>query len=263
MEWLEEVDIFLCLRRMEFQKNIFLLSVLWKKPNKLYMNKKVFQGLGLFVLLCMTALTANAQWSLGIKGGWDYTSITRSNAGRIDETYSPLSGYDVGIQARYGFTDWFALRADLSVMRRSHRMDRHLDYLDSLYTEHHNLYLMLPVLADLSFGGEHFRGHAMLGGYIGYWLQDHIKGKTYWMTDYCMYYNPFDEKRPFTPEDRRFDAGLVGGLGLSYQFNEHWALNLDALYYYDLVSHRRSSPHLRDPRYLNTLSITFGASYIF
>ena len=263
MEWLEEVDIFLCLRRMEFQKNIFLLSVLWKKPNKLYMNKKVFQGLGLFVLLCMTALTANAQWSLGIKGGWDYTSITRSNAGRIDETYSPLSGYDVGIQARYGFTDWFALRADLSVMRRSHRMDRHLDYLDSLYTEHHNLYLMLPVLADFSFGGEHFRGHAMLGGYIGYWLQDHIKGKTYWMTDYCMYYNPFDEKRPFTPEDRRFNAGLVGGLGLSYLINEHWGLNLDVLYYYDLVSHRLSSPHLRDPRYLNTLSVTFGASYVF
>ena len=85
------------------------------------MNKKVFQGLGLLALLCMTALTASAQWSLGIKGGWDYTSITRSNAGRIDETYSPLSGYDAGIQARYGFTDWFALRADLSVMRRSHR----------------------------------------------------------------------------------------------------------------------------------------------
>ncbi len=227
------------------------------------MNKKVIQGLGLLALFCMAALTASAQWSLGIKGGWDYTSITRSDVGRIDETYSPLSGYDAGIQARYGFTDWFALRADLSVMRRSHRMDRHLDYLDSLYTEHHNLYLMLPVLADFSFGGEHFRGHAMLGGYVGYWLQDRIKGKTYWMTDYCMYYNPFDEKRPFTQEDRRFNAGLVGGLGLSYRFTEHWSLNLDALYYYDLVSHRRSSPHLRDPRYLSTLSVTFGASYIF
>jgi hypothetical protein len=227
------------------------------------MNKKVFQGLGLLVLLCMTALTSSAQWSLGIKGGWDYTSITRSNAGRVDETYSSKSGYDVGIQARYGFTNWFALRADFSVMRRSHRMDRHLNYLDSLYTEHHNLYLMLPVLADFSFGGKHFRGHAMVGGYVGYWLQDHIKGKTYWMTDYCMYYNPFDEKREFTSEDRRFNAGLVGGLGLSYLIGEHWDLNLDALYYYDLVSHRRSSPHLRDPRYLSTLSVTFGVSYQF
>lgn len=215
------------------------------------------------VLMSSVALTVNAQWSLGIKGGWDYTSITRSNAGRIDETHSPLSGYDVGIQARYGFTDWFALRADLSVMRRSYRMDRHLNYLDSLYTEHHNLYLMLPVLADFSFGGEHFRGHALLGGYVGYWLQERRKGKTYWMTDYYVFFDDFNEVREFTSEDRRFNAGLVGGVGLSYLINEHWGLNLDALYYYDLVSHRRSSPHLRDPRYLNTLSVTFGASYTF
>ena len=225
--------------------------------------RKTLKTLSLTVLLCATALTVSAQWSLGIKGGWDFTSITRSNAGRIDETYSSLSGYDVGIQARYGFTNWFALRADLSVMRRSHRMDRHLDYLDSVYTEHHNLYLMLPVLADFSFGGEHFRGHAMLGGYIGYWMRERVKGKTYWMTDYYMYYTPFDEKREFTQEDRRFNAGLVGGLGLIYLINEHWGLNLDALYYYDLVSHHRGYAHLRDPRYLSTLSVTFGGYYQF
>ena len=227
------------------------------------MNRNILLKLGIVMALLCSVLVANAQWSLGIKGGWDYTSITRSDAGRIDENYSPKSGYDVGIQARYGFTNWFALRADLSVMRRSHRMDRNLNYLDSLYTEHHNLYLMLPVLADFSFGGEHFRGHAMVGGYVGYWLQDHIKGKTYWMTDYNMYYNPFDEKREFTSEDRRFNAGLVGGLGLSYLIGEHCSLNLDALYHYDLVSHRRSSPHLRDPRYLNTLSVTVGVCYQF
>lgn len=227
------------------------------------MRKDYFKTVLFVALLFGSAMTVSAQWSVGVKGGWDYTSITRSNASRIDETYSPLSGYEVGIQARYGFTDWFALRADLSVMRRSHRMDRHLDYLDSLYTEHHSLYLMLPVLADFSFGGQHVRGHAMLGGYVGYWLQDRIKGTTYWMTDYCMYYNPFDEKRDFTSEDRRFTAGLVGGLGLSYLINDHWGLNLDALYYYDLVSHRRSPAHLRDPRYLSTLSVTLGVSYQF
>ena len=227
------------------------------------MRKNLLKNLLVATLLCGAAITVNAQWSVGIKGGWDYTFITRSNAGRIDETYSPLSGYDVGIQARYGFTDWFALRADLSVMRRSHRMDRHLHYLDSLYTEHHNLYLMLPIMADFSFGGKHFRGHALVGEYVGYWLQDHIKGKTYWMTDYCMYYNPFDEKRPFTQEDARFCAGLTGGLGLSYLINEHWGLNLDALFYYDLTSHHRSSPHLQDPRYLNTFSVTLGVSYQF
>ena len=105
------------------------------------------------ILLCITALTASAQWSVGVKGGWDYTTIMRSNAGRIDESYSGFSGFDAGIQARYGFTDWFALRADFSFMRRSHRMERNLNYLDPVFTNHHNYYLMLPVLADFSFGG--------------------------------------------------------------------------------------------------------------
>ena len=103
----------------------------------------------------------------------------------------------------------------------------------------------------------------MLGGYIGYWMRERVKGKTYWMTDYYMYYTPFDEKREFTQEDRRFNAGLVGGLGLIYLINEHWGLNLDALYYYDLVSHHRGYAHLRDPRYLSTLSVTFGGYYQF
>ena len=217
----------------------------------------------LVLLFCGTAVSLSAQWSLGVKGGWDITSITRSDASRVDETYSPVGGYEAGIQARYGFRDWIAIRADLSVMRRSHRMDRHLNYLDSLYTEHHNLYLMLPVTVDFSFGGKHLRGHALLGGYAGFWLRDHIMGKTYWMTDYYVYFNDFDEMRTFTAEDRRFCAGLTGGLGLSYAITDHWGLNLEALYYYDLTSHHKGYPHLRDPRYLNTLSVTFGVNHTF
>ena len=217
----------------------------------------------LVLLFCGMAVSLSAQWSLGVKGGWDITSITRSDASRVDETYSPVGGYEAGIQARYAFRDWVAIRADLSVMRRSHRMDRHLNYLDSLYTKHHNLYLMLPVTVDFSFGGKHLRGHALLGGYAGFWLRDHIVGKTYWMTDYYVYFNDFDEMRTFTAEDRRFCAGLTGGLGLSYAITDHWGLNLEALYYYDLTSHHKGYPHLRDPRYLNTLSVTFGVNYTF
>ena len=48
------------------------------------------------LLLCLTAFTADAQWSVGVKGGWDYTTIMRSNAGRIDESYSRFSGFDAG-----------------------------------------------------------------------------------------------------------------------------------------------------------------------
>ena len=215
------------------------------------------------VLLCWMATEANAQWSVGVKGGMTRTSIDRTNLGRIDESYSTLNGFEIGVNGRYEFFDWLAVRADLGFMKRSYRMDRSLNYLDPVYTKYKNSYLMLPVMADLSFGGERLRGHLLGGGFVGYWLSSRVVGKTYWMTDYYVYFNDFDEKRSFNDEDRRFTAGLVGGISMSYDINEHIGVNCDALYYYDLVSHHKGYKHLSDPRYLNTLSICLGVYYIF
>ncbi len=209
------------------------------------------------------AAEAHAQWSLGVKGGWNSTSETRSSGGRIDESYSSLDGYDAGITAKCELTDWMGIRADLDLMQRSHRMDRNLHYIDPVYTEYRNTYLMLPVMADFSFGGERLRGHLLCGGFAGYWLKADVKGTTYWMTDYYVYFNDFDEAHAFTSEDQRLTAGLVGGVGLSYDLAQSWRIALDALYYYDLVSNHKDYPHLADPRYLNTLSCTLGVSYLF
>ena len=233
--------------------------------------KKNYLKLIAVVLLSWTAVVANAQvnpkWTIGVKGGYNWTNIDRSNMGRIDETYSPLGGADVGIQAKYAVTDWFAIRADLSYMNRSHRMDRNLHYLDPVYTKYSNDYLMLPLMADFSFGGEALRGHALCGGFGSYWLNARVEGKTYWMTDYYVYFDDFKGKREFNSEDQRLIAGAVGGLGLSYVFasllESELVISVDALYYYDLVSHHKGYAHLSDPRYLNTLSLTLGLSYSF
>lgn len=218
------------------------------------------------VMLCCTTTAALAQtgprWTVGVKGGITRTAIDQSNLGRTDETYSACNSWDFGIQAKYAFTDWFAIRADFGAMNRSYRMDRNLHYLDPVFTEHRNNYLMLPVMADFSFGGTTLRGHAYCGGYGAYWTNAHVEGKTYWMTDYYLYFNDFNENRSFNSEDQRLIAGAVGGLGLSYAFlsmpGMNMALSVDALYYYDLVSHHKGYANLSDPRYLNTLSITMG-----
>lgn len=217
----------------------------------------------LLALALMMSLGASAQWVAGVKGGWTQTSTTRTNLGRIDESYSAMSGFEFGIQGKYMFYDWLAVRADLSWMRRSHRMDRNLNYLDPVYTKYRNDYLMLPVTADLSFGNDKLRGHVLCGGFIGYWMQSKVKGTTYWMTDYYVYFDDFNEKHDFNDEDRRFTAGLVGGVGLSYDITEQIGVNLDGMFYYDLVSYHKGYEHLSDPRYLNTLSLTLGVYYKF
>ena len=226
-----------------------------------------------FILLGWIMAEATAQeppkWTIGVKGGWSYTSIDRSNMGRVDETYSPLSGYDVGVQARYSVLDWLAIRADLDFMTRSHKMDRNLHYIEPVYTKYSNDYLVLPVMADFYFGGKKLRGHAYGGVYGAYWMKARTEGTTFWMTDYYIYFDDFKENRPFNSEDRRLTAGGVGGLGLSYAFPDVWekgngpVITLDALYYHDFVSHHKGYSHLSDSRYLGTLSITLGLAFCF
>ena len=237
------------------------------------MKSKFYLKYTAVILLCWMTMGAAAQekprWTVGVKGGWSYTSIARSNMGRVDETYSPLSGYATGVQARFRALDWLAVRVDLDFMSRSHKMDRNLHYIDPVYTKYVNDYLVLPVMADFSFGGKKLRGHAYGGVYGAFWMKARTEGTTYWMTDYYIYFDDFKEPRAFNNEDRRLTAGGVGGLGLRYAFLDVWkkgggpVITLDALYYYDFVSHHKGYPHLSDPRYLSTLSITLGVAFCF
>lgn len=218
--------------------------------------------IGIIFLSILSYNTASAQWQIGAKTGADVTTITRSQAGRVDEEYSSQSGYDFGISGRYQFNDWFAVRADLELLQRNHRMDRNLNYLEPVYTKHTNTYLQLPVMADFSFGGKKLRGHLYAGGYVGSWLTVKTSGVSYWMTDFNINFTDFDESYNFTDEDRRFNAGLTGGVGISYDINKKWRIEADAIYDYDLVSHHKSTI-VKDPRYLNTLAFTLGCYYSF
>lgn len=231
---------------------------------KLHLNlRRQSRKLLLLLAFCALCNVSMAQWAVGVRGGVASTSITRSHADRIDEVYKPRLGFDLGVNARYTVNSWFAVRADLALMQRNHRLQRQLNYISPVRTDHVNSYLVLPVMADFSFGGTQLRGHLYTGAFCGYWLSQCVKGTTYYMTDYEVFFNPLDEKRAFTSEDRRFDAGLACGLGLSYSLTECLYLNLDALYYYDLLSHHKGYPHLEDYRYLNTASLTLGVTYTF
>ena len=215
------------------------------------------------IMFCLTATQANAQLALGLKGGWTRTSTDRSNVGRIDESYPSLSGFDIGLQAQYSFNDWMAFRIGLDYMKRSHRMNRNLFYVSQAYTEYRNDYLMLPVMADFSFGGKLLRGHLLCGGFGGYWLKAHVKGTGFTPHLTETFYQDFDANHDFTTEDQRLMAGLVGGIGLTADLSNHIGINIDALYYYDLVSYHKGYPHLNDPRYLNTISLSMGIYYKF
>jgi opacity protein-like surface antigen len=216
------------------------------------MNKAKLLILLFFIAL---ATNVNAQFGIGLKGGLDFNSVTRSNSGRIDETYHAKNGADYGIILSYQINEWFALRANVEMLSRSHTMKRNLNAVKGLYTDYKNQYLTVPVMADFTFGGARVRGHFMMGGYVSYWMMANVSGNTF---DLYNKIRPFNEKMEFNEYHNRFVAGLVAGPGLSVALTEKISLEVDALLYYDLVSYMKVSKVSPDPRYNNTASLTLG-----
>ena len=219
------------------------------------MNKTKLLILLFFIAL---ATNVNAQFGIGLKGGLDFNSVTRSNSGRIDETYHAKNGADYGIILSYQINEWFALRANVEMLSRSHTMKRNLNAVKGLYTDYKNQYLTVPVMADFTFGGARVRGQFMMGGYVSYWMMANVSGNTF---DLYNKIRPFNEKMEFNEYHNRFVAGLVAGPGLSVALTEKISLELDALLYYDLVSYMKVSKVSPDPRYNNTASLTLGVIY--
>lgn len=216
--------------------------------------------LKLFIVVCFVALSmsVSAQFGIGLKGGVDINSATRSTAGRVDVTFHEKVGLDYGLILQYQFNDWFALRANVEMLSRSHTMKRNLPILKGVYTDYKNQYLTLPIMADFSFGGSKVRGHFMMGAYVGYWMLANVSGNTF---DLDLKLNPFDEKMVFNEYHSRVAAGVVGGPGLSFDISKKLRMELDALIYYDLTSYMKVSKVSPEPRYNNTLSLTLGLIY--
>lgn len=212
----------------------------------------------LFLFLCGTSVT-QAQWSIGVKGGVDRNMVVRSNAGRLDETYHAKVGTDFGIFGRYQFNECIGLRADFSVMSRSHTMRRNLNYVKPTYTDYKNSYIMLPVMADITVGFEKLHFHLMGGAFAAYWLSAKRSGMTNITVDDVSI--TFDEKIEFNKEHNRFCAGVAAGAGVNYDITDSYAIELDALFYYDMTSYMKVDKIVAEPRYHNTLSLTLGLIY--
>ena len=150
----------------------------------------------------------------------------------------------LNLEARFGyqFNEWFGIRSGIELMSKSYSADLNVNYLGGDYTfstDNQNLYLQLPVMADLSLGGEAVRVHFMAGGYAGWWASQWRHGYVYVAGD----------PRPFTGDayhfvtpkdnsfgDRRFDLGLCGGLGLELRVAPAWRLLFEGTYYHGLLS---------------------------
>lgn len=216
--------------------------------------------------------TCLAQWRIGISGGGDYNFYSADKQYMTDYRIMDWWGFAVGLNTRYDFFPWLGLGWEVNMTQKNHRLTRYVrNAMDYHYS---NYYLQLPVMAHFSFGGRlrdkdgnprasSVRGFANVGFYGGCWLSSRLTG-----TDYNHFSNPSEiirlNQEDFNPKrDQRWDCGPVVGLGLEYQFAEHWATSLECRYYYSLINSRKHYMRVRDAAYNSTLVLQIAFDYIF
>ena len=117
-------------------------------------------------------------------------------------------------------------------------------------------------MASFSFGSKTWRGFCNLGVYGAYWMNGRING-----TDFnsfsARYYSVSTDKEFYSERDKRWDCGLVGGVGVEYRFAEHWGAQFEVRCYYSTTSTVKQSEYVKDYRYNTTVAMQAGVSYYF
>lgn len=221
----------------------------------------------LFVpLFSMLSTSGYAQWKLGLSAGYTNNTLETSSAYFYDRNFSSSGGFSIALTGGYQFKEWVSLEADLSFMQKNYKTFR---TNSSISYEHSNItngYLNVPIYARFSFGGKKLRGFTTLGGYVGYWASGHIEGVVSNVS-----FNPgenspykYDEKYTFdSRRDNRFEAGLMGGLGVEYLFCNRYKVFLEGRYYYSLTDMQKKYMLEQMPRYNNTFLVQVGFSFRF
>lgn len=214
----------------------------------------------LLAFALMTTLFANAQWRVGVTAGADYNVFSIDKQYMADVLFDGRWGVTYGVTGQYNFTDWFGVRADFNLTQKNYRM--HRANIEEVDLKYRNTYLQLPVMASFSFGGKKLRGFCNLGVYGGYWVHSYRSGED--MNSFTGQSFDIKGKVEFDSDrDKRWDCGLVGGVGMEYRFDWHWAAQVEVRHYYSTTSTTKQYMRNKDYRYHSTTAIQLGASYIF
>ena len=201
-------------------------------------------------------------WYIGLMlgGSSNFMEVKNTLWNDNNNTWYSQRGLNLEARCGYQFNEWFGIRSGLNLVSKNYSTDLNITYNDvpNMYqTYHQNQYLQLPVMADLSIGGESVRIHFMAGGYAAFWATQYRDGYVYVPGD----------SRPYTGwtyrfikgYDNRFEAGLAGGIGLTMKVTPAWQLHFEGNYYHGLTS-TAAKPY---KTYNRTWTFGMGLTYHF
>ena len=230
-------------------------------------------AVSLVVLLC--GLQARCQLYLGVEGGPNMNYLTTSNTSEPFTKYDGMRGWNIGIPVGYRFFDWLSLQAAPTYIQKNYDIVR-TGFFTGVYQKNYNTYLQLPLSVRFSFGGKELRGFVDLGGYAAYWKSSRIQGVeanilnevdtafyTVNPTSILGENNGYSYNQSYTfnsTKDNRFEFGLIGGLGVSYELFETYTFYLEGRYFRAMTDQEKHYETNQAPRYNDNFGLTLGAT---
>lgn len=212
---------------------------------------------------------------LGLQAGASSNYLHTNISNRTSTTISSGTGYTIGLLVQQKVAKWLYVQASPNITSKNYSFDR-IDSLAGIYTRYNNLYLQLPIVANIVYG-KRLKVFADAGIYVAYWLSGREKGKIPNILSVTNSINTgtgqttesfqliaFNEKYPFNLQrDNRLEFGWVAGSGLQYQFKNHHAVFVRCSYYQSLTDQQKKYMLNQIPQYNQTFVFSIGYLYPF
>lgn len=217
-------------------------------------------------ILIIAVFSADAQFSIGAKGGTTNTLISTAQIGEDNQgtttRYTVDNGgvlrFQGGLVANYAFSDRFSLQGEVLYRGLAYetrvRVDNNLTA--TTFTEDLSAdYLTVPLAARFSFGNK-VKFYTQLGPQIGFWLGAKQKNN---LTIFDKNANEvvldeYEEKKyEFYNDDsddivdNKIDLGIHGGIGVAFQVGNRGQIFVEADYAYGFKGFRefKNEPRLK------------------
>jgi len=215
-------------------------------------------GLSIIASVLSAQRIYSPDFSIGVRGGATLSEMSWSPS--VRQAFTP--GVTLGIVARYTEEKYFGLIAELNLTQRGWKealpSETGLDY------SRHFTYIQLPVMTHIYFGSEKFRGFVNLGPSFGYMIGEKISSNFNYSDISSVDNYPLNHRTDQLDMAvaRKFDYGIVGGVGAEARFARKHSVIIEGRFYYGLAN---VFPSKRGDVFgaSRSMSIEITAAYLF
>jgi hypothetical protein len=161
-------------------------------------------------------------------GGYANHTLYMGGAEHLEyfKSYEAGHGWTLALPVRFSVFNWLAVQVEAAFITKNYTVRQTGEYAGelNLYDEYTNSFVDFPLMLHFELplmrSGVSFFANG--GGYLGVWAASHRKGRAITLTTVTARSDKaldYDEDYTFDEAyDNRFDAGLLLGLGVQYNF---------------------------------------------